>query len=103
MMAGQEREYIYSVPDGPHILHTLNSETRHIHTIISIGIVIVVAVKGSADLLSFAVTNGSAGCNLDILLPCAARANTVAANAFRSDGTCEVACVAHGFTIMGDH
>jgi hypothetical protein len=51
MMAGQEKN-IYSVADRTHILHTLDSETAHIHTIIGIGVVIIVTVNSGADLNS---------------------------------------------------
>lgn len=86
-----------------HILHTLDSEAAHIHAIISIGVVIVVAVKGSADLNGGGTAHAATGCNLDILLPSAARGNAVTTKTLRTDGTCEVACVAHGITISGDH
>jgi len=101
MMAGQRRRYIYSVSDGTLIAHTLDSETAHIHAIICIGIVIVITVKGSADLLSFAVANGSAGRCLDVALPRRTRSNTIAAQTFTSDAGGEVSCV-HGFMITGD-
>jgi hypothetical protein len=101
MMAGQEKN-IYSVPDRTHIAHTLHSETAHIHTIIGIGVVIIVTVNSSADLLPLTVTNGTAGSNLHMPLPCTTGANTVTAQTFTSDVSSEVSGV-HGFTIMGDH
>ena len=72
--------YIVSA-NRAHILHTLNSEAAHIHTIIRIGVVIVVAVKGSADLNSGGTPHAATGCNLDILLPSAAGRNAVTAKA----------------------
>jgi hypothetical protein len=90
--------YTVSVTNRAHVLHTLNSEAR-----IRIGVVIVVAVKGSADLNSGGTPHAATGCNLDILLPSATGRNAVTAKALRTDGTCEVACVLHGITISGDH
>ena len=70
-----------SVTNRAHILHTLNSEAAHIHTIIRIGVVIVVAVKGSADLNSGGTPHAATGCDLDILLPSATGRNAVSAKA----------------------
>ena len=73
--------YTVSVTNRAHILHTLKCEPAHIHTIIGIGVVIVIAVKGSADLNSGGTPYTATGCNLDILLPSATWPNTVTTKA----------------------
>ena len=72
--------YTVSVTNRAHILHTLKCEAAHIHTIIGIGVVIVVAVKGSADLNSGGTAHATTCRHLDILFPSATGRNTVAAN-----------------------